>query len=388
MIPKGSLIFSHNGERPVSFLNSSGIEFPSPVNNITLGAPPGPECRGIVANSDGVIYATGVLNDGKFVAKVYTSQLVPSGIPSGVTLTADVAVDAVGRGYTIRQFPYQALVQFDAQGNLTATWTLTSWGRSLSSGVPLFFTVDGFGIDKNATRVLIRGYIQEQDLFSTINPTGCVVLWNFSGTPVNTIYEPFGSIWNVVGRNCIVFRNSGEVLIGWYTNSDTTARVVRYDASYSVLSTYTLPKRPLVIAQGFDDTTFWVSYASSSSIVTISEIRVSDGVVVNTFTKPLTSVAGGVQWYAPFCVIRADIVSFAPPPSAIIPSIPGRVPTTIVTSPSRSAGCNLGGVGWSPEYTGPSGTVPVGANPVYGELLTGSRIVRVWAEVNHDDTYA
>lgn len=56
-----------------------------------------------------------------------------------------------------------------------------------------------------------------------------------------------------------------------------------------------------------------------------------------------------------------------------------------VVSPSRNPGYNLGGLGWIPSYCGLSGTVPVGADPVSGESLTGKFKLQVWAEVTHVD---
>lgn len=69
-------------------------------------------------------------------------------------------------------------------------------------------------------------------------------------------------------------------------------------------------------------------------------------------------------------------------PASSIPLIPC-TPRTIVSSPPRNAGCNQGGVGWTPSYVGASGVVPVGADPVDGELLTGKRSIYLWAEMAH-----
>lgn len=90
-----------------------------------------------------------------------------------------------------------------------------------------------------------------------------------------------------------------------------------------------------------------------------------------------------------------DDTSYVPPPStppasgsivtrpaASIPLIPC-TPRTLVSSPSRNAGCNEGGVGWTPTYTGASGVVPVGANPTDGELLTGKRTIYLYAQMTH-----
>ncbi len=49
-----------------------------------------------------------------------------------------------------------------------------------------------------------------------------------------------------------------------------------------------------------------------------------------------------------------------------------------------SANGNEGGVGYVPTYVGPSGTVPVGADPDDGEPLTGARTLHVWIELTHE----
>ncbi len=57
--------------------------------------------------------------------------------------------------------------------------------------------------------------------------------------------------------------------------------------------------------------------------------------------------------------------------------------TTVLNSPTISAGSNQGGTGYTATYTGASGSVPVGANPAEGDALTGARTIHVWAEVTH-----
>ena len=57
--------------------------------------------------------------------------------------------------------------------------------------------------------------------------------------------------------------------------------------------------------------------------------------------------------------------------------------TTVLRTPSSSAGSNQGGTGYTATYGGVSGTVPVGADPAAGELLTGARSLHVWVEVTH-----
>lgn len=71
-------------------------------------------------------------------------------------------------------------------------------------------------------------------------------------------------------------------------------------------------------------------------------------------------------------------------PSGAIALIPC-TSQTIVSSPGRASGCNEGGVGWVPFYSygSASGSVPVGANPVDGETLTGKRTIHLYAQMTH-----
>lgn len=94
---------------------------------------------------------------------------------------------------------------------------------------------------------------------------------------------------------------------------------------------------------------------------------------------PAAGVLAPIGWEVDLTLTYVEAPS---PPSHVIPLITC-TPTTIVTSPSRASGCNQGGIGWTPSYLGSSGSVPIGADPSDGEILTGKRIVRIWAEVNH-----
>lgn len=44
-----------------------------------------------------------------------------------------------------------------------------------------------------------------------------------------------------------------------------------------------------------------------------------------------------------------------------------------------------GGVGFTPYYTGISGTVPIGADPSDGEPMTGKKTEIVWVEITHSE---
>jgi hypothetical protein len=59
-------------------------------------------------------------------------------------------------------------------------------------------------------------------------------------------------------------------------------------------------------------------------------------------------------------------------------------PFANLRTPSPNAGCNDGGIGSEPTYTGPSGVVPVADDPVEA-TLTGKRDILIWTEIQHTE---
>lgn len=58
-------------------------------------------------------------------------------------------------------------------------------------------------------------------------------------------------------------------------------------------------------------------------------------------------------------------------------------PVNNLRSPAPNPGCNGGGVGFVPEYTGPSGSVPVAPDPDPPETLLGETQITIEAEATH-----
>lgn len=58
-------------------------------------------------------------------------------------------------------------------------------------------------------------------------------------------------------------------------------------------------------------------------------------------------------------------------------------PESTIRTPSPNAGCNQGGLGWVPTYTGPSGVVPSAPDPGTEEDLSGKRKVHFIARLKH-----
>lgn len=356
MIPKGSLAWSNYGDVPMVFTTPDGDVISSPQFQLV------PTVFGLGANQSGIFYATG--QGVGAAANVYSSQLTLIASLGSGDFRGSVAIDTLGRGYSLSRLGGFAVKRINPDGTISGS-------TIMSTSPPALWT--NLGVKPDGTGGLVAALVS-RNVYSLDLSSGALAL---------AVSEAI----NAVGSDhTIQYLDSGEVLIGWH--NDTVSQPVsggfvkRYNTGYSSVATYpTAAGVPNCLTKGLDNTTFWCSSVNGTSSVIVQEFRISDGAILHSFTKP------GGNYISAFCVVRVDIGSFSPPPSALIPLIP-KTPTTIVTSPPRSAGCNLGGVGWSPLYTGPSGVVPIGADPIYGELLTGSRIVRVWAEVNHDDTYA
>jgi hypothetical protein len=142
----------------------------------------------------------------------------------------------------------------------------------------------------------------------------------------------------------------------------------------------------IALTEDLDDLSFWVSYYDFVGLtVTFQNIRISDGAIVHSFSK---ATGGTPDWVdSRMVVLRVDIgaSTFTPPPATppSVPTVSCKPTTTVLTSPAHSAGCNQGGTGWTPTFTGTSGSVPVGADPVVGETLTGKPGVHVWAEITN-----
>lgn len=204
-----------------------------------------------------------------------------------------------------------------------------------------------------------------------------------------------------VTQDMIVLKD-GTVLIGYHESGDYQVR--RYAATGTLLNTYDFGD---VFAAGTlayrmtrapdDPVSFWVWTVPPAPpiVATYTRVKVSDGSTVVTYTitpfefgigqmTPSASPARfGPSESCPLLLLRTPTATTPVAP----PGIPGDcciiTPSTLTASPSRSSGCNAGGVGWLPTYAAASGVVPIGADPNDGEPLTGKRAVHLWAEVTH-----
>jgi hypothetical protein len=96
-------------------------------------------------------------------------------------------------------------------------------------------------------------------------------------------------------------------------------------------------------------------------------------------------IAGGFPPFIPLVTANTSLRPCGLPAPAGPPKIPlvKCAPMSIITSPKPNAGCSKGGVGWRRTYYGPSGRVPIGADPPDGETMTGKTAIHMWLEIKH-----
>ncbi len=129
-----------------------------------------------------------------------------------------------------------------------------------------------------------------------------------------------------IAHNAILSLSNGDVLVGWQKTGDD-GDIIHYNAAGSVLHTYTLTgthPAPNVLTPGLTAATIWVSYYNedvmTSSGVTVSELTLGTGDVVNTFDPD----DGDFQFDGPFCVVRSA-VNPPPAPTTTYPTVRERV---------------------------------------------------------------
>ncbi len=115
------------------------------------------------------------------------------------------------------------------------------------------------------------------------------------------------------------------------------------------------------------------------------------------YAVDVTSDPMNASWVIPFSVgfparvamTMAFVATLAPVPlpTPPAPQINCTPQSNVGNGGKGAAGCNTGGVGFVPSYTGPWGDVPDHDDPDEGETLTGKdgRGVEAWIELNHID---
>lgn len=146
----------------------------------------------------------------------------------------------------------------------------------------------------------------------------------------------------------------------------------------------------VVIVNGANEETIWfgVDAPTDGAIPPLASeggMWPSTGQPFGAWSQSVISAGTAVTPWVPLVTtntaLRPCVIS--PPPAA--PKIPlvKCAPQSIISSPSPNAGCSKGGTGWRRTYNGPSGTVPIGADPVDGETMTGKTAAHLWIEITH-----
>lgn len=390
-IPKGSLAFTGFGDAPIKFLSFLGADLGQPSS-----APinPGVGCDSIIVLKGSgriVTIGGGAPNFPTTGIGIWNADFtVHAEGATGAHHFAGVGVgrDDIGRFYGSGISGSQSYIyRYDDSGAI-----LADWAPLPSSPIWVIYSIS----------VSVDGSIAYFGAFNSaavgFPPATTVYAHNLTSDTSLGIFKA-ESGYHLQNIMPILGIRGGDVLICWCKNGGGIGFINRYDSAGTFLKRYTLPgtnSTPIGVTPGFDDTySFWVGYyndaVTTASGVTIAEIRLLDGAILHSFNPE----SGSFEFDGPFCVlstidIGAPITS--PPPGAGTPnsapssSIPlvTCTPTTIVSSPARNSGCNEGGEGWTPSYLGASGFVPIGANPIDGELLTGKDNICIWAEMQHD----
>jgi hypothetical protein len=390
-IPVGSLAFSGFGDAPMKFHAPDGTE---------LGAPPsapncGPGCNGIIALKPGnripEIGGFGPPTNPPSAVMVFDTDFSVFSVATGGHTTGAsntcIARDDTGHFYgrTDSGTGSAIIRKFDENSNEVASWT-----------VPVFESIPG-------NLVWVAGGI-------AVNGAGTILYYSSGPCPSGgaggrpeTVHA-----WDLVGNSSlgvfvtesgfaqlqsILALSNGDVLIGWHDVANVVAGFVKhYSAGGTVLHTYSLPgtdASPIYITPGVTDASFWVNhYASALSTSTgayVTEVGIGAGTVLHSFAP---DDGAGFEYDGSFCVLRAATGVTTPPlrpvPLAVKTSaapIPC-IPSVQTNNGGRGkSGCNIGGTGWTPLFSGAPGTVPMHADPTPGELLNG-KIFDAWVELD------
>lgn len=377
-LPAGSIVFTAYGAG-YKFRSPTGVDLGQPVS--APGAPGG-VVEGIVAlkpsNKIVVVTGGGGVFPGSGVGLYNTdfTAVGPLSEPSGATIIPQwsIARDASDRLYSAgNAASIGRIFQFDATGQLNR-WD----GVDKHGGV----SIEALGVNS-------AGTIAYYAAFGTSHEV-TVYSWSLAGAGSDLgTFATFGSSFVVGTGGGILVLSTGDVLVAW-RKAATQGFVIRYNAAGAVQQTYTLVgsnASPFFLTPGLTDSTFLVGYYVTglpSPGFRVAEIDIATGAVAGGGANTFDPVDGSYAFDSPFGVLRTGIDLASPPDNP--PPIPGNccvtTPST-VDSPSPSAGCNHGGVGFTVSYTGASGSVPVGADPNDGETLTGKTTAHVWVEITH-----
>jgi hypothetical protein len=296
-IAVGSLAFSGYGDAPMKFHSPAGVDLGVPASNPKI-SPGSSGCGGLVTLADGTFCATFVDSGSPDLFTTYTLDNQLAGIVGGTT---GVGPLSIASNYVDHYYGYlsffvgnYSLKKFDAAGALVTSFDL-GFNFFPSSG-PI-----GVAPDESAA------YYSKRSTAS--DPVRkCDLSGGFATFATETGFSLFD--------NAILVLTNGDVLVGWKKGA-TNGYVKHYDSSGSLLHTYSLSgttPAPICLTPGLTSASFWVGYYNSalatSSGVTIAEIELGTGTVLNTFDP---DDGAGFEYDGPFCVVRVAIGAVLPP---------------------------------------------------------------------------
>jgi len=294
-VQAGSLAFSGFGDAAMKFYSPTGAALSAPSSNPWIGTSGGSGgCQGILALDDGKIVVTGGGYPGpNFESSLALSSDFSSILGFDTTLMRSIASDYTDNfyGLDVNASPTTSLIfKFANDGTKASEWDI----GVLTAGTY------ALGMQPDESVAYLARISSAVSTVSQVN----------LGTLVTSTFVTRAN-YQISAVNAILVLRSGDVLVGWESTTGGTGDVVRYNAAGVVQATYALTggsASPVQLTPGLDDTSFWCGYyndaaSGTSSGVTWSRIRVSDGAVLNTFDPD----SGSFEFDGPACVIRQDI---------------------------------------------------------------------------------
>ena len=271
-VPNGSLIFSSGGT--VRFTAPDGTDVPMPTAPTDTGLDMAAGGISLLDTSEGPAGIAELSANG--TAKFFDTQLNLIGTSSSF---GGASTNYFGHYFALASST--DVKKFDRTGALVATYTnVHPTGASA--------LVDSFARD-----VILSGFhgesiIYRYDIFTTVIDV--------------YVDETANSYTLETGGQQLFMARNGNLFAAW--NNGTNLVVRRYSLAPALLSTYTISTdyaggdRMIAMAPpSVDSSSFWVAWLDASqpaNTVVVQEIRVSDGAILNSFTK--NTVATGYGW--------------------------------------------------------------------------------------------
>ena len=289
-IPVGSLAFTGYGDVTMEFKAPDGTALatpPGPPNIVGGGATPR-----IVALNNGKLAISGcsgpspTFYTGYTLNDQYVTQL-------GTLSAFDYNAYDIASGFANNHFYIWDKYVRDVQEFDDTCTLITTHDTGETTGTIWHLAV----VSDESAAYWINSGAGSRDIFKS----------DLAGN-VTTFLSATGTYFTQAGA--LLALPNGDLLFG-----PNGGFVYRYNSSASFQAAYTLAggfsagDGPICLTPGLDPTTsFWVSYyrndiGATPNDITVAEIQISDGTVLNTFNP----TSGGFLYDGPFCVVRANI---------------------------------------------------------------------------------